>query len=61
MEEKYNLTIKEASKYYNIGENTLRCIAKNDGSKYCFVLYVGKKVLIKKKKFEEYLNTVTHL
>lgn len=59
MTNKYNLTIKEASEYYNIGENKLRELIKQD---YCeFVLYIGKKALIKRKQFEEYLDKVTYL
>lgn len=59
MIEKYNLTIKEAAQYYNIGENKLRELIKEQDCD--FVLYVGKKVLIKCKKFEKYLDTVTYL
>ena len=56
---RYNLTIKEAAYYYNIGENKLRELIKEDGCD--FVLYVGKKCLIKCKKFEEYLDNVTYV
>jgi len=53
--QKMNLTIKEAAAYSNIGENRLRELAYD---KNCsFVLYVGTKVLIKRIKFEEYINT----
>lgn len=58
MTNKYNLTIKEASEYYNIGENKLRELIKQDCE---FVLYIGKKALIKRKQFEEYLDKVTYL
>ena len=59
MTNKYNLTIKEASEYYNIGENKLRELIKQD----CWevVLYIGKKALMKRKQFEEYLDKVTYL
>lgn len=56
---KYNLTIKEASQYYNIGENKLRELVKEDGCK--FVLYVGKKCLIKCKNFEDFLDSTMYL
>lgn len=59
MTEKYNLTIKEASEYYSIGENKLRELIKQDGCE--FVLYVGKKALIKRKLFEDYLDRTTYL
>ena len=59
MANKYNLTIKEASEYYNIGENKLRELIKQDCCE--FVLYIGKKALIKRKQFEEYLDKVTYL
>ena len=59
MVRKYNLTIKEASQYYNIGENKLRELIKEQGCD--FVLYVGKKTLIKCKQFESYLDNSTYL
>lgn len=59
MTKKYNLTIKEAAQYYNIGENKLRELIKEQGCNY--VLYVGKKVLIKCKQFEDYLDNCTYL
>ena len=59
MTNKYNLTIKEASEYYNIGENKLRELIKQDCCE--FVLYIGKNALIKRKQFEEYLDKVTYL
>ena len=59
MTNKYNLTIKEASEYYNSGENKLRELIKQDCCE--FVLYIGKKALIKRKQFEEYLDKVTYL
>lgn len=59
MIEKYNLTIKEAAQYYNIGENKLRELIKEQGCD--FVLYVGKKALIKCKQFEKYIDSITYL
>lgn len=50
---KSNLTIEEASKYFNIGENKIRELTES--SKCDFVLYVGCKKLIKRAKFEKYL------
>ena len=46
--QKHNLTIEEASAYFNIGQCKLREMIKEDGCN--FVLFVGKKALIKKIK-----------
>ena len=51
--EKLNLTIKEASKYSNIGICKLHELARTPNCP--FVLYVGKKKLIKRKEFEKFL------
>lgn len=53
---KITLTIKEASIYSGIGENTLRDRIKNND--YDFVLHVGTKVLIKRILFEQYINNI---
>lgn len=59
LDQKYNLTIKEATEYFSIGENKIRELIKE---KDCdFVLYVGKKALIRRKKFEEYLDGIKYL
>ena len=47
------LTIPEAAEYSNIGQNKLSEMLKNP--RCTFVLYVGKKKLIKRIHFEEYL------
>lgn len=59
LKEKYNLTIKEASQYFNIGENKIRELAKQPLSD--FTLYVGKKILIKREQFEKYLENNIYL
>ena len=51
--EKMNLTIEEAAAYSNIGINKLDDIAKTPGCP--FVLYIGRKKLIKRKEFEKYI------
>ncbi|MCD7895029.1 MAG: hypothetical protein LUG60_15240 [Erysipelotrichaceae bacterium] len=51
---KWNLTIQEASKYFNIGGNKLREITEDPDCD--FVLHIGTKKLIKRIKFEEYLE-----
>ena len=52
---KFALTIKEAAEYFGIGEKKLRDLVKEneDGS---FVLHVGVKQLIKRERFEDFLN-----
>ncbi len=53
--EKFTLTISEASQYFNIGEKKLRRLAE-DYSDNGFTLQNGKKTLIKRKSFEDFLN-----
>ena len=48
------LTIEEAASLYNIGEHKLRELTDSDT--YSFVLYVGRKRLIKRKQFDDYLD-----
>ena len=52
--EKANLTIEEAAAYFGIGTNKLR--AMTDGESCSFVLWVGSKRLIKRRKFEKFLE-----
>ena len=52
--EKANLTIKEASEYSNIGINRIEELLKVPGCS--FVLYVGKKKLVKRREFELFLS-----
>lgn len=53
--EKYNLTIKEAAQYFNIGEKNLRkLVANNPTADY--ILMVGNKILIKRKIFEQFID-----
>lgn len=53
--EKSNLTLEEASAYFNIGVNKLRQISDADDCR--FVLWVGNKRLIKRRGFEKYLES----
>jgi excisionase family DNA binding protein len=53
IDKKPMLTIEEAARLYNIGEHKLRQITESDDCK--FVLYVGRKRLIKRKQFDDYL------
>lgn len=52
--EKIALTVQEASKLSNIGENKLYEITKN--SRCSFVLWIGNKRLIKRKEFEKFIS-----
>lgn len=52
--EKSNLTLEEASAYFGIGINRLRLLT--DDEKCSFVLWCGRKRLIKRKKLDEYLT-----
>lgn len=54
IKDKLNLTIEEAAAYSNIGINKLRSMA--DEPSCPFVLYVGKRRVIKRKEFERYLE-----
>lgn len=47
------LTIEETAVLYNIGEHKLRELTEADTC--TFVLYVGRKRLIKRKQFDDYL------
>ena len=57
--EKYLLTIDEAAQYFNIGKNKLRELCKEPNCTY--VVYVGKKYLIKRCEFEKYLENIIYL
>ncbi len=59
MSEKYLLTINEAAEYFNIGKNKLREMIKDPCCN--FVLFNGKKILIKKNKLEAYLDNIVYL
>lgn len=59
IKDKLNLTIEEAAAYSNIGQNRIENMAKQP--KCPFVLYIGRKKLIKRKEFEEYLEKAIEL
>ena len=54
LNEKWLLTIPEAAAYFGVGQNRISELALQDGCK--FVVFVGAKKLIKRKKFEEFLD-----
>ncbi len=53
IKDKPTLTIEEAAALYNIGEHKLR--EMTDSKNCSFVLYVGRKKLIKRKQFDDYI------
>ena len=55
--EKYILTISEASEYFNLGKKKIRYLADNYND-YGFVLQNGSRILIKRKKFESYIDRI---
>ncbi len=59
IKDKLNLTIEEAAAYSNIGICKINEMAKDP--KCSFVLYVGRKKLIKREAFEKYINNVLEL
>ena len=52
--EKSNLTVEEAAAYTGIGINKIREMSSGDNCP--FVLWVGNKRLIKRRKFDEYVE-----
>ena len=52
--EKSNLTVEEAAAYSGIGMNKLRDLS--DKETCPFVLWVGRKRLIKRRKLDEYIE-----
>lgn len=52
--EKVTITKEEAAAYSNIGINKIDELMRNPMCN--FVIYIGKKRLIKRKKFEEFIE-----
>ena len=53
--EKLTLTIREAAEYSNIGIHKIDEMLRTPNCP--FVLFVGKKKLVKRKKFEEFIGS----
>ena len=51
---KTTLTIEEAAEYSNIGQNKLSELLKKP--RCSFVLFVGKKKLVKRREFEKFIS-----
>lgn len=56
---KANLTVEEAAAYTGIGMNKLRELSDDDSCD--FVLWIGRKRLLKRKKLEEFLENAFSL
>lgn len=54
LSEKANLSLEEAAAYFGIGINKLRDMSNDDACP--FVLWNGRKRLIKRKALEKYLD-----
>jgi excisionase family DNA binding protein len=52
--EKSNLTLEEAAAYTGVGINKLRKMSDDDDCP--FVLWIGSKRLLKRRKLDEYLE-----
>lgn len=57
--DKYTMTIEEASAYTSIGINKLYDMTNDP--RCPFVMYVGKRRLIKRKALEKYLDNVIEI
>ncbi|MEE0812142.1 MULTISPECIES: excisionase [Blautia] len=57
--EKANLTIEEAAEFSNIGQNKIATLLRKP--RCPFVLYVGKKKLVKRREFERFLEESVEL
>ncbi len=59
IKDKLNLTVEEAAAYSNIGICKINEMTRDP--KCPFVLYVGRKKLIKRIPFEKYINSALEL
>lgn len=57
---RYTLTIEEAARYYHIGEGKLRTLVDEHPHEDFYVMN-GNRILIKREKFERYLDEATVL
>lgn len=55
IKDKLNLTVEEAAAYSNIGINKLRELMNMP--RCPFVIYIGRKRLIKRKEFEKFIES----
>lgn len=59
--EKYVLTREEAMSYFNIGEKKMRKIINDNIGTNTFIVFNGRKALIIRERFEEFMNNVSSL
>lgn len=59
IKDKLNLTLEEAAAYSNIGLNKIEEISRRPNCP--FVLYIGRRRLIKRREFEKYIEKVIEL
>ena len=52
---KYCLTVNEAARYFGFGTDKIRQLTSSEDCK--FVLWVGNKRLVKRKLFEDFLDS----
>ena len=57
---KFCLTIEEASRYFRIGEKKLRKLV-NSNLDVGFVIQNGVKILIKRQRFEQFLDKLSSI
>lgn len=58
IEHKYVLSLEEAAQYFHIGEKKIRRITEdNPGAEFFFMN--GNRVMIKRTKFEEFIDHAT--
>lgn len=55
LNQRFTLTLKEASLYFHIGEKKLRRLAAENPDAG-FLIYNGRKVLIIREEFEQFLR-----
>ena len=55
LNQRFTLTLKEASQYFHIGEKKLRKMAAEDHGAG-FLIHNGRKVLIIREEFEQFLR-----
>lgn len=60
MNDKFLLSIKEASELFGIGQHRLREIISKD-YEYKYHLMLGRVIKIKRENFEEFLNKVEQI
>lgn len=60
IKDKYCLTIDEAVAYFNIGEKRMRRIVEENQTSD-FIIQNGVKTLIKRKKFEAFLDRISSI